>query len=109
MDINSVGKNIRKARKAAKIRQEDLAEYAGLSVKYIGMIERGEKTPALETLIKIANCLGVSSDMLLHEVLINGYKLRGSLLADKVDTLPNEEKSRIYDVVDILIKHAQKD
>ncbi len=108
MNIDSIGKNIREARLALNLRQEDLAERTDLSAKYIGMIERGEKVPALQTLIKIANCLGVSSDLLLREVLVSGYQLRGSLLADKIDTLSDEEKSRIYDVVDILIKHAQK-
>lgn len=108
MNIDSIGKNIREARLALNLRQEDLAERTDLSAKYIGMIERREKVPALQTLIKIANCLGVSSDLLLREVLVSGYQLRGSLLADKIDTLSDEEKSRIYDVVDILIKHAQK-
>lgn len=108
MNIDSIGKNIREARLALNLRQEDLAERTDLSAKYICMIERGEKVPALQTLIKIANCLGVSSDLLLREVLVSGYQLRGSLLADKIDTLSDEEKSRIYDVVDILIKHAQK-
>ena len=52
-----------------KLRQEDLAEKAGLTANYIGMVERGEKIPSLETFIKILNALGVSADMVLSDVL----------------------------------------
>ena len=51
MNIDSIGKNIREARLALNLRQEDLAERTDLSAKYIGMIERGEKVPALQTLV----------------------------------------------------------
>lgn len=109
MDYHSIGRKIRDARKAKNLRQEDLAEQTGLSVKYIGMLERGEKMPALETLVKIANCLGVSSDMLLCEVLNMGYKVKDSQFAEKIEGLPKAEKDRIYDVVDILIRHAKNE
>ena len=52
-----------------KLRQEDLAEKTDLTTNYIGMVERGEKIPSLETFIKIVNALGVSSDMVLTDVL----------------------------------------
>lgn len=72
MRLESVGKNIRKYRLMRKLRQEDLAEKADLSINYVGAIERGEKTPSLESLISIINALGVSADMILADVLDNG-------------------------------------
>lgn len=54
MRLESVGKNIRKYRLMRKLRQEDLAEKADLSINYVGAIERGEKTPSLESLISIS-------------------------------------------------------
>ena len=59
MELESIGRNIRKYRLMKKLRQEDLAEKADLSINYIGAIERGEKIPSLETLIVIINALGV--------------------------------------------------
>ena len=53
MRLESIGKNIRKYRLMRKLRQEDLAEKADLSINYVGAIERGEKTPSLESLISI--------------------------------------------------------
>lgn len=60
MKLDTIGKNIRKFRLARKLRQEDLAEKTDLTTNYIGMVERGEKIPSLETFIKIVNALGVS-------------------------------------------------
>ena len=51
MKLNSIGGHIREYRIAKKLRQQDLAEKINVSVNYIGMIERGEKLPSLETLI----------------------------------------------------------
>ena len=59
MELESIGRNIRKYRLMKKLRQEDLAELANLTNNYIGAIERGEKIPSLETLIVIINALGV--------------------------------------------------
>ena len=73
MQLDTIGKNIRKYRLMKKFRQEDLAEKAGLTTNYIGMVERGEKIPSLETFIKILNALEVSSDMVLTDVLETGY------------------------------------
>lgn len=62
MKLDTIGKNIRKFREIKKLRQEDLAEKTDLTTNYIGMIERGEKIPSLETFINILNSLGVSAD-----------------------------------------------
>ena len=48
MGLSSIGQNIRHYRLDKKLRQDDLAEKAGVSINYIGSIERGEKLPALE-------------------------------------------------------------
>lgn len=106
MKLETIGKNIRKYRNQRKLRQDQLAEKTDLSTNYIGMIERGEKIPALETFLKIANTLEVSADMLLADVLYNNYAIKDSLLADKLEKLSAEERTRIYDVIDTMIKHS---
>ncbi len=108
MKLDSIGKNIRAYRQAKKLRQEDLAVKTGLSTNYIGMVERGEKIPSLETFICIANALGVSADMLLADVLDTGYTVKDSILAEKLDKLSKDDRERIYDVIDTMTKHATK-
>lgn len=106
MGLESIGKNIRKYRVLRKLRQEDLAEKANLSVNYIGDLERGEKLPALDTFITIANALEVSADMLLCDVVTASYAVKDSLLHEKISKLSDKDRARIYDVIDTLIKHS---
>lgn len=108
MNLDTIGKNIRKHRLAKKFRQEDLAESTGLTANYIGMVERGEKIPSLETFINILNALEVSADMVLSEVLTTGYTVKNSLLNEKISKLSAEDREEIYDVIDIMIKHSKQ-
>lgn len=108
MKLDTIGKNIRKFRLAKKLRQEDLAERTGLTANYIGMVERGEKIPSLETFIKILNALGVSGDMVLADVLDTGYTVRNSMLNEKLEKLAPEDRNRIYEVIDTLVKQSKQ-
>ena len=108
MQLDTIGKNIRKYRLMKKFRQEDLAERAGLTTNYIGMVERGEKIPSLETFIKILNALEVSSDMVLADVVNTGYTVKNSMLNEKLSKLSTEDREKIYEVIDTLIKHSKQ-
>lgn len=52
-----IGKNIREFREARQWLQRDLADAAGLPVRTVGRIERGEVDVRLSTLEKIAKAL----------------------------------------------------
>lgn len=60
-----IGKNVRRIREKKEITQEKLAFDADLNRAYIGYIERGERNPSTETLVKIAKALKVSPKDLL--------------------------------------------
>ena len=107
MRFDTIGKNIKKFRLEKKLRQEDLAEKTELSSNYIGMVERGEKIPSLETFVKILNALEISADMVLNDVVDTAYIVKHSLIDDKLSNLSSEDKDRIYDVIDALIKHSK--
>lgn len=108
MKLDTIGKNIRKFREIKKLRQEDLEKKTDLTTNYIGMIERGEKIPSLETFINILNSLGVSADMVLSDVLDNGYTVKDSLLNEKLEKLVPEDRNRIYEVIDTMMKHSKQ-
>lgn len=108
MKLDTIGKNIRKYRLAKKLRQEDLAEKAGLSANYIGMVERGEKIPSLETFLTILNALEVSADMVLADVVSTGYIVKNSMLNEKLSKLSSDDREKIYEVIDVLIKHSKQ-
>lgn len=108
MELETIGRNIKKYRIEKKLRQEDLAEKTDLSANYIGMVERGEKIPSLETFISILNALEISADMVLADVLKQGYVVKNSLLDEDMQKLSQEDRERIYLVIETLIKYSQK-
>lgn len=107
MGLESIGKHISKFRHLRKLRQEDLAEITGLSTNYIGAVERGEKIPSLETFIDILNALSVSADVVLSDVLQEGYQVKATKLSDQIKDLPVKDQKRIFDVIEVLIKNSE--
>jgi transcriptional regulator with XRE-family HTH domain len=57
--------NLKSERLRRKLSQESLAAKAGLSVSYISMLERGQRTPPLDTLESLAKALAVGPTSLL--------------------------------------------
>ena len=55
-----LGARVKQLRRARRLTQEQLAERAGLSYKFVGEIERGRGNPTLTTMSKLAEALGVS-------------------------------------------------
>lgn len=54
-----VGGTIRRLRKAAGLSQEALAERAGLALRYVSGVERGEENPSLRSLVALAEALDI--------------------------------------------------
>lgn len=54
-----VGANVRQLRKAKGLSQEALAHEAGMSMRYLAGLERGEENPSLLFLVKLSEALGV--------------------------------------------------
>lgn len=109
MNYNVIGKNIRTYRIAKKLSQQELGERVGLSTTYIGMVERGEKTLSLEAFISVVNALEITADMLLAELMQSGgYEVKNSLLNEKLMSVEERDRAKIYDVIDTMIKHSKR-
>lgn len=65
--INVVGKRICQLREEHKLTQEELAEASAISPSFLGLIERGQRTPSVATLLKIAQVLDITLDELFNE------------------------------------------
>lgn len=61
-----VAQNLRAARHVRGLSQTTVARKAGMSVSYVSMLERGDRTPPLETLEMLAHALGVEPLALLQ-------------------------------------------
>jgi DNA-binding XRE family transcriptional regulator len=58
MEAHLLGLKIKNRREALSLKQEDLSEMAGITIKTLHLIESGKGNPSLETLNKIIDVLG---------------------------------------------------
>ena len=73
MDSKALGARIQLYRVRAKLTQRELAEKLGCTSQHISAIERGVKTPTMETFVTLCNVLQVQPNLLLQDV-IEGWK-----------------------------------
>ena len=101
-----IGKRIQRFRKKKGLTQEQLAEMIKMSPNHLSAIERGVYGVKLDTLVQIINCIDCTADDLFADVIKCGYKVKASRLSDEIENLPADEQSKIFDVVETMIKNA---
>jgi len=69
MLYEEMGRKIREERKRLKLTQDQLSEKAGISLSFLGHIERGTRKMSVDTLVKICAALNCSAD----EILSTGH------------------------------------
>lgn len=99
METKAVGMRIKQARENANITQSELAASVGCTMQHIGAIERGIKTPKLDTFIQIACILQVPADLLLQDVLPRTSDPLGIEFSASIAPLPDEIKRGILKAV----------
>lgn len=62
------GENVRRARRRAGLSQEEAAVRASLHRTEIGLLERAERTPRIDTAVKLAGAVGVPIAELLGDI-----------------------------------------
>jgi transcriptional regulator with XRE-family HTH domain len=62
------GANLRRAREQANLTQADLASAAHMDRSAISLLERGRRSPGLETILKLATALKLEPEMLLRHL-----------------------------------------
>ncbi|MCI8471798.1 MAG: helix-turn-helix transcriptional regulator [Clostridiales bacterium] len=101
MDSIKLGIKIRKCRQARHLSQNELAEKAEISTRYLGDIERGAKIPKLSTFINLLNAMNVSADY----VLMDALHVQQSELEVSFEYLPPETKTKMLDVLETMIRN----
>jgi len=69
IDYKKIGMRIRCKRKAKNWTQSELARKCGISMAFVGHIERGSRIMSMDTFIKICEVLDVSADELLWDTV----------------------------------------
>lgn len=93
----SFSKKIREARTKMGISRASLAEDLGISVNFLGDIERGLKLPSVPNLIMMTNILKVSLDYLFSDSLNN-------ILEEESENLyyTDRQKSAINSIIKLI-------
>ncbi len=104
MNYELLGKCIRKRRKEKNYTLEQLAEKLDVSTTFIGQIERAKGIPSLETLVKIANVLEISTDTLLFGELNTkaGNSHFVKKVAELTETFTPKEKELLLRNIEII-------
>lgn len=61
------GEAVRAERRRLKLSQEELAHRSDLNRVYMGEVERGEKAVSIDTIVKIAGALNITSGELMSK------------------------------------------
>lgn len=99
MQMHHIGPRIKAAREKKGLTQEQLAELVDLSPMHMSVLERGAKPPKLETLIKIANALDVTADILLQDLLHNHLDAVDSEVRELISQLSSEDQLRVLEAL----------
>jgi len=102
--MSNIGAQITQLRKAKKWSQEELAKQINSSRIMIGNYERGDNTPSMEVIIKIARAFDVSIDYLLGEGLNAAFDKETLNRLEEMEKLPSEERQRIFHYMDLIIR-----
>ena len=98
------GARLRSRRNALGLTQEDVAENTAISLRFYQMIERGEKSISLDTLIALSKALTVSIDYLLLGDLSQSLD---NPIAGILDGLSPSQKADAAKIIELYAKACQ--
>lgn len=105
MDYKAIGLRVKIARIRKGLTQEKVCELAELSSSHVSNIETGNTKVSLQTLIRIANAIGVSVD----EFLCDEVKKSKHVFVEEIDRLlqdTTDEEIKIMTDVLKSLKHS---
>ena len=94
-----LGERIKEERKRIHLTQAQLANEVGISDTYMGAIERGERSLTLDTLVKLANRLGVTIDYLLTDFVDGSNESIVDEFKQIIDNQPLDRKVMVLQVL----------
>ena len=110
--LDGFAQRLRELRKQKDLSQTELGQLAGLHYTHIGRFERGTSRPGGDTLLRLADALGVSSDYLLEGAPSAVAKARfedRELLKQfqEIEQLSEEDKNVIKKLLDAFLTKKQ--
>lgn len=100
----TIGERITQLRKAKNWSQEELAGTIEASRIMVGKYERGDNSPSIEVLVKLARAFDVSVDYLLGEGQNASYDKETLRRLDELQKLPTDEQQKVFEYMDLIIR-----
>lgn len=88
--------------------QEQLSERLGISRNFLSSIERGIKTPSLETLIKISNFFNLGIDEFITGKLNFGYKIEADEIYANLELLEPKDRRTAIKIFSCIVDELYK-
>ncbi|TEX06217.1 helix-turn-helix domain-containing protein [Bacillus cereus] len=110
-----IGEKIKELRKNSKITQEQLGNAIGVSKMAISYFEKGKKSPGRESLKKIADYFGVTTDYLLgrsgdpelNEEEDKVVSEEGKNIMSLIESLPEDERKKAWEQLEMYVTYMQ--
>ena len=97
------GQNLMLIRKQKKLSQADLGKIIGTSGDVIGRYERGDITPSVDVVAKIADALDVSVDYIIGKTKLVIDKNTLNRI-EEIANLPDDKKSYVFNLIDMCLR-----
>ncbi len=104
LDYTIIGQRLKKARKAKKMTQEELAEKLDVSIAFLSRIERGNSQVNLKRLVQICEILEVSPGEILNGVSSKSSQYLDSEFASLLKDCSSEQQKLIYDIARVVAR-----
>lgn len=98
------GERLRDRRNALGLTQEFIADKAGISLRFYQMLERGEKSVSLDTLIRLSRALTISTDYLLFGDFSHNLE---SPLVEVLNDLPEPQRENALKILQLYAKSCK--
>jgi transcriptional regulator with XRE-family HTH domain len=95
--------NMMLIRKKKSLSQADLGKMIGTSGDVIGRYERGDITPSIDVVTKIADALEVSIDYLIGKTNLQLDKQAVKRIED-ISNLPDDNKTFVLNLIDMALR-----
>ncbi len=100
VDSKSMGKRVRIRREELSITRDKLAEMVGITPKFMGDIENGERGCSLKNLARLSNILMLSTDYILFG---DTDKLSDQVIIQTFSKCPDSKRTFLLEIVDKII------
>lgn len=101
--LKVIGKNIKQIRLLKNLIQEELAEKIDKSINFISLIERGESSISISTIIDICNALQISSDKLFNGLIDKQVVTDDEFITNSLNMFNRKDKEIVKAGIDYII------